>query len=106
MSDWLETNRERIDELASSLGLEFLGAVELQKESLEFERFKSWIDRNWHAEMHFLRNHLQLREDPRLLEEGACSALIIAMPYSLGDRYEARPSSSRIAQYGSSQGLS
>ena len=54
MSDWLETNRERIDELASSLGLEFLGAVELQKESLEFERFKSWIDRNWHAEMHFL----------------------------------------------------
>ena len=47
----------------------------------EWELFEEWLSRGRHAGMEYMRNHPQIRRDPRLLLEGANSIISIAFNY-------------------------
>ena len=91
--------KELISEFANKLGIEFLGSVQLGVQS-DIAYFNSWIDRKKHADMKFLENYVELREDPRKLIEGGATALVFGMPYYLGYKHgKTLYKSPQIAQY-------
>ncbi|MDY6879743.1 MAG: tRNA epoxyqueuosine(34) reductase QueG [Desulfatiglans sp.] len=46
-----------------------------------FDEFVSWLDEERQHEMHWLKNHLALREDPQQLLKGCKSVISLAYPY-------------------------
>lgn len=92
--------RKHLESLANQQGLIVLGIVTIEEEK-SFSHFKSWLDQNKHGEMKYLENHLELRQNPQGLLEGAKSGIIFGKKYSHGDRYDPglRGSRFRIAQY-------
>jgi len=90
---------ERLQMLCQQEGLHLLGLVSLEEETKDFERLENWLARGWNASMGFLGKYLDLRRDPRGILPGAGSAIILALPYDLGDRYGQKSFKPRIAQY-------
>ncbi|MFW7378108.1 MAG: tRNA epoxyqueuosine(34) reductase QueG [Oligoflexus sp.] len=91
--------RAALQSACEAHGLRLLGIVSLKEEAQEFARYQNWLAKGWHAGMDFLKNYLELRRDPRGLLPGAESAIVLALPYALGDRYQRHGSRPRIAQY-------
>ncbi|MDD9950088.1 MAG: tRNA epoxyqueuosine(34) reductase QueG [Zetaproteobacteria bacterium] len=78
--------RTHLETQAQQLGLRLFGIVDLQLDPLDYSRFNTWLEEGNHAEMEFLTRHKHLRETPSLLLEGAQSALVLGLPYFLGDK--------------------
>ena len=79
--------------------LEFLGIVQLGPEP-SYVLFKDWLDRGLNAEMDFLKNYLELRQDSSRLLDGSVQALIFGLNYNQGDTLNTvLKRHSQIAQY-------
>ncbi len=61
-------------------GLIFLGVVDLEI-TKDFEKFRNWLAEGLHANMEFLRNHLDVREHPEHILKGARSVFVFAYAY-------------------------
>src|SRR4051812_3697662 len=93
--------KEWLSREANRSGLVLLGVAALGPEG-EVARFKAWVDAGLHAGMKYLERQHELRADPRSLLAGARSAVVVALPYGLGDRMVGRRADGaapRIAQY-------
>src|SRR5579883_3505974 len=90
--------RSLLERLLDQAGLVLLGVVSLDCAE-DYERFARWLDEKRHAGMEFLTRHAELRKDPRKLLPGAKVALVLGLPYSLGDRLEEAGGRPRVAQY-------
>ena len=88
--------RQNLETLFAQEGLVLLGIVPLQY-AKDYERFSKWLAENRHAGMQYLEKYQQCRKDPALLLPGAKHALVIGLPYFLGDEMESE--STRVAQY-------
>ena len=88
-----------IENLANEMGLEFFGAVKVGPEK-DFRYFERWINQNKHADMKFLENYVELREDPSLLISNAKTALVFGMPYYQGYKHSVKfYDTPKVAQY-------
>lgn len=95
-------DRSTLQEIVESQGLIFLGIVKLDPLNVDADRFDTWLKMGRHAGMDFLIRNREFRRYPGTLFEGAVSAIIVALPYDLGDRYVPRANLSetpRTAQY-------
>ena len=90
---------EIVESIVRSEGLIPLGIVNLGPMPREMARFQLWLDEKRHAEMAFLTQNAQVREDPRRLLEGAETAILVGLPYAQGDRLPQSGEPPRIAQY-------
>jgi epoxyqueuosine reductase len=92
-------SRTYLDELFQTYNLEFFGVVRLGLEPT-YAWFKKWLDQGLHAEMDFLKNYLDLRQDSSSLLKGGTQALIFGLNYNQGDKLsKVLKGSARIAQY-------
>ena len=77
-----------------------MGLYEWREDLVAYKRFLAWLEEKGHAEMAYMEKYKDLRKDPRLLLEGAKSALILGYNYHQGDSiknlHDGQP---RIAQY-------
>ena len=65
----------------------------------DFRYFERWINQNKHADMKFLENYVELREDPRKLFESQ-TALVFGMPYYQGYKHSVKfYDTPKVAQY-------
>lgn len=81
-------------------GLVYLGAVPLSgPEEEAYERFERWLREGRHAGMQYLAAHKHIRRDPREALAGARSAIVVGLPYSLGDKTPRHRDPPRVAQY-------
>lgn len=65
--------------------LELLGVVDLDTRA-DFKHFSRWLGEGRQAEMRYLKEHLHCRQAPQNLLSGAKVAIILGLPYDLGDR--------------------
>jgi epoxyqueuosine reductase len=81
----------RAKSIALALGFDRAGVARLEP-TVESRRFAEWIARGRHGEMGWLARDVGKRVDPRLLFEGARSALVVALVYDDGPKFlSARP---------------
>ncbi len=84
---------------AENEGLHFFGISDLDV-SRDFQWFQEWIDASRHGSMDWMKNHLNIRENPELLLPNAAAVLSFGFPYSLGDSWSrGGDEGPRIAQY-------
>lgn len=88
--------RSDIENLVRQHGLHLLGIVPLSTEP-DYERFVAWLNEGRHADMQYLAQNQALREDPRLLLEGAQNAIVVALPY--GEPEPSHETAPKVAQY-------
>jgi len=88
--------RADIEKAAQAQGLLLLGVASLECGD-DYLRFREWLSQGRHGSMGYLERHPECRKDPRTLLPGARSAIVLGLPYSLGDSIVASPP--KAAQY-------
>lgn len=92
--------REALKALAGEESLELFGVIELAEDLESFSHLTDWLKSEKQAGMSYMGNHQHLRRDPRLMLEGAQSAIIMGYNYYGGDKLsDLRSDLPRIAQY-------
>lgn len=87
-----------IREVASQLHIDAIGFAPLSLvDSEEWGNFSEWLEQKHHAEMTYLENYIEQRQDPRLLLEEAQSVIVIAVNYYPPKRQD--PDSPQISKY-------
>ena len=93
----------KIRDLFVREGLELLGFIKLSGDVKSFSNFRQWLSEGKHADMGYMENYQEIRQDPSLLEVGLRHSIIFGMPYYQGDRYQNGSCGGgqvpRIAQY-------
>ena len=77
----INLHTQKIKQKALEMGFSDIGfskAFFLEKES---QRFKVWLNKGLHGEMHYMENHFEKRVDPRKLVEGAKSVISVLFNY-------------------------
>lgn len=93
----MRVTREFLKQSLLEQGLDLLGVVGLEVTE-DFARFLRWREQGLHGEMAFLEKNDSCRRSPSELLPGAVSAIVFALPYSVGDTLKT-PLGPRIAQY-------
>jgi epoxyqueuosine reductase len=89
----------RIREVALALGFDRAGIAPLAP-TRESRFFADWVARGHHGEMAWLERGVAQRVDPRLLFDGARSALVVSVVYDPGPSAAGEgPASGRVARY-------
>ena len=81
---------------AISLGFDLVGICEVQ-EPPHWAQYKEWVDKGWHGSMSYLKDHLDLKRDPRSLLPSAQSVIMVGLNYNQPNPYHANHP--RIARY-------
>ena len=87
----------KMEELLANSPLELVGFTKIQPEKT-YSKFKSWLDLSMNAEMHYLENYQNCRENPEELFLPAKTAVVLGFNYYMGDKVRGEKAS-LIAQY-------
>jgi len=71
----------RIKRLAAEAGFDLCGVTSCRRFAESEARFRAWLDRGCHASLGYLERNVEKRFDPRLLVEGARTAVVCAVGY-------------------------
>lgn len=80
-------------------GFDHFGFATL-KRPFSFDLYQQWLQAGHHADMHYLKQHAPIKENPRLLSPQARSAIVIGQPYF--PDLPASPNQPRTALYAQS----
>lgn len=61
-------------------GFDHYGWATLEK-PMSIAHYKSWVDQNYHADMDYLKRHIELKESPQLLLQKAQTAFVFGREY-------------------------
>lgn len=89
---------ERAQGLALAVGFDLAGVARAEP-TPESGFLREWIARGFGGEMHYLERHLEQREDPRRLLEGARSVVAVGLVYDPGRGAGPAPGTGRVARY-------
>ena len=91
--------KTKVKDMILDPNLILLGNTDLKVGS-SFQLFQTWLKQNKHAEMAFLENYQEIRQDPKKLMDHAESALVFGYKYSLQHKTKTSPpQTGRIASY-------
>lgn len=72
----------QIKEYAYSLGFDACGICKAEEvDFVNREGYEDWISKSFHADMDYMARNVEKRLDPRLLVEGTCSIVCVALNY-------------------------
>lgn len=74
-------DRSTLKKLAASVGFDLCGVAPCRHLAEGEERFRRWLEQGCHASLGYLERHADKRFDPRLLVEGARTAVVCAVSY-------------------------
>lgn len=86
-----------IRDAAYKLGFDEIGASRLER--LDISRFKDWISKGYSADMQWLKNYMEIRQDPSLLLEGSKSIIGFLASYNKQPIESNKNSGYKIASY-------
>ena len=92
------TLSERVVALALSVGFDLAGIAEARP-TPESRFLRDWLARGFAGEMHYIGRRVEERVDPRLVLEGAQSAIAVGFVYDPGKRLPYPSGSAGIARY-------
>lgn len=89
-----------LDSLSQELGFSHWGYQNL-KRPISFAHYQTWLDKNYHGDMNYLKEHASLKENPLELRKNVKSSFIFAFPYvnPIPGRTDFPIKSNRVALY-------
>ncbi len=69
-----------LDKMITELGFSQWGYQQLKK-PMSFDHYQTWLDKNYHGEMDYLKEHVHLKENPGTLRKNIRSSFIFSFPY-------------------------
>jgi epoxyqueuosine reductase len=94
-----EISFKTILKLANDLDLSIVGAINADRLSSEEERFRSWLDQGFGAEMGYLHRAAEIGFAPDLIFPGARSVICLAVHYDYAPHPTCPPGYGRVARY-------
>lgn len=91
------TIREYLDELSAEFGFLACGVARARRLDEEETRLKTWLERGYHGEMHYMANNMEKRLDPTLLVPGAKT--VITFLHNYFPQHEQAAEAPKIARY-------
>ena len=89
--------KEKMIAQAKELGFAGIGFASLDGENEHFAHYQAWLKKGYYADMDWIKSHQEMRQDPRLLLDGAKTIICLADPY-LRDREQSGTPVARYAQ--------
>lgn len=87
----MESREESLKRMLAGAGAVAVGIAEAAPvDEAVTERFDRWLASGLNAGMDYMRNHQEIRRDPRLLIEGGKSIISMAFSYESGERRDPR----------------
>jgi len=77
----IQSHTELIKKKANELGFSAIGISKADFLEKESKALRSWLDKGFHGEMHYMENHFEKRTDPRKLVEGSKSVISVLYNY-------------------------
>ena len=96
--DKIQLLTSRIREEAVRLGFSKLGITSVSRLP-DQEYFKSWLEKGYQGEMHYLERQAMKRGDPFLVLANAQTFLVLALNYYTGESVSNEPFIGRISRY-------
>ena len=76
-----EFYKHHVKKLAAELGFDFCGIATATKLDDDARRLERWLASGFHAGMHYMENHFEMRIDPSVLVPGAQSVITLLVNY-------------------------
>lgn len=89
-------NSQIVKEAARQVGFDACGIAEASPLGEDELQLREWLAAGYHADMHYMAEHVEMRYDPRLLLSGARSVVSVLLGYKPSQRVEGK---AKIAQY-------
>ncbi len=93
------TLTEQIKSKALELGFTKVGIAKAEALTIEAERLKEWLHRNYHASMQWMEKNLEKRIDPREILPGAQSIICVAVNYYTPVQHSQQFDEGKISRY-------
>ena len=89
--------KKKIIDSAEKLGFAKVGFASLDGKNEHFTHYQSWLKKGYYADMEWITSHQDIRQDPRLLLDGAKTIICLADSY-LKDKKQTGTPVARYAQ--------
>ena len=66
---------------SAELGFDGFGVTDLKNFEFNSSKIKEFINNNYHGEMHWLKEKLEIRSDPKNIWDDAKSAIVLGVNY-------------------------
>ncbi|MBQ8708629.1 MAG: tRNA epoxyqueuosine(34) reductase QueG [Succinivibrionaceae bacterium] len=86
-------------DLAMDCGFDLAGISEIEISAHEKEKYRRWLDAGNHGGMEYLKNGLEIRENPRLLLDTAMSVISLGLLYRTPETVPSRPDCGIVSRY-------
>jgi len=96
-----EVSREDVKRLAAAAGFDICGIAPVE-EFAELEFLKEWLERGYHAEMHYLARNAERRADVRAVVPSARCVIMLGTVYNADRPYgslDSQPAQANLARY-------
>jgi epoxyqueuosine reductase len=91
------SEKERIVEICKSENFVNVNFAKFELLSEEIEHYKKWLSNGYNADMEWMKNNVDRREDVRLIQEGAKSVIVLA--YSYNQKTKHATGKNKISRY-------
>lgn len=79
-------NSQFIKSKAFELGFSFVGISKAKRLDGDAKNLENWLNKNYHASMHYMENHFEKRVDPTKLVEGSKSVISLLYNYHTDEK--------------------
>jgi epoxyqueuosine reductase len=90
---------EQIKQKALEIGFHKIGIVRAESLEREGERFKQWLEMDFHGEMQWLEREPEKRSNPNLIFPEAKSIVVVALNYYTPHEHEADDAKGKVSRY-------
>ena len=80
----MNTKKYTISKKAKELGFQLIGFTEPKIDAKETNRYKNYLESNYHGDMKWLEKQFELKNKPKKLWEGVKTILILGINYGPG----------------------
>ena len=89
----------KIKQKAIEIGFHKIGVVRAETLETEGERFKLWLEKDFHGEMRWLEREPEKRADPKLIFPEAQSIIVVALNYFTPHEHEENETRGKVSRY-------
>lgn len=95
----MEITKRNITEKALELGISAVKFTSPFVEPQVIQNYKNWLERNYNAEMNYMKSNLEKRSNPSLILEDVKSVIVTCLNYFPGNHPELKSGFGKISKY-------